>query len=127
MSIRMMLAAFALALSACAQPAVAPPTAQPEVATKVDWRSAQNAEQCSGIGGQWRPICMMGKPACVVAYKDAGKSCTDSSQCSGRCITGSTGAKPETPTTGICTANSDPCGCFQLVENGKAGYALCAD
>ncbi len=34
---------------------------------------------------------------------------------------------PGTPTKGTCVANSDPCGCFQVVENGKAGYTLCAD
>lgn len=120
------LAAAALMLAACAQP-VATPAAETPVAEKVDWQAAQNADQCGAIGGQWRPICLMGKPACVVAYKDAGKSCSDSSECSGRCVTGDTGTPPETATRGICTANSDPCGCFQLVEKGKAGYPLCAD
>ncbi len=124
--IRMMLAAAVLILAACAQPATTP-TADAPVAEKIDWQAAQNADQCGAIGGTWRPICMLGKPACVVPYKDAGKSCSDSSECSGKCVTGDAGTKPESAVRGICTANSDPCGCFQLVENGKAGYPLCAD
>lgn len=122
---RMILAAAALMLAACAQPAAT--TSDPSAPAKVDWQAAQNPEQCGAIGGEWRPICMLGKPACVVAYKDAGKACSDSSECSGQCVTASTGAPPEQPATGVCTPNSDPCGCFQLVENGKAGYPLCAD
>jgi hypothetical protein len=132
MNIRMILAAAALLLSACAQPAMTPSAATPETlapqaAVKVDWQAADTQEKCATISGNWRPICMRGMPACVVAFKDAGKSCSDSSECSGRCITSGENIKPEMPTKGVCTANSDPCGCFQLVENGKAGYAMCAD
>ncbi len=124
--IRAVLAAVALMLAACAQPAMTMPPTQPEAPARVDWQAAQNVEQCSTIGGEWRPICMMGKPACVVTFKDAGKSCSDSSECSGRCIT-KTSAQPGSETRGICTTNSDPCGCFQLVTKGQADYPLCAD
>lgn len=124
--IRAILAAAALLLAACAQPAVTPPTDQAGPA-KINWQAAQGPEQCATLGGDWRPICMRGTPACVVAYKDAGKSCSDSSECSGRCQVKGNSAPPGTEVRGQCTANSDPCGCFQLVENGKAGYPLCAD
>ena len=126
MNIRMILAAAALLLAACAQPAVTTQPVQPEVAAKVDWQAADSAEKCATISGNWRPICMRGMPACVVTFKDAGKSCSDSSECSGRCIAKG-GAQPGTETRGICTTKSDPCGCFQLVTKGKADYALCAD
>ena len=122
--IRAILAAAALLLAACAQPAITTP-AQTEAPARVDWQAAQNVEQCSTIGGKWRPVCMRGMPACVVTFKDAGKSCSDSSECSGRCVTN--GANPGTEVKGVCTTNSDPCGCFQLVTKGKADYALCAD
>ena len=130
MNVRMIFAAVALLLSACAQPAVAPLGAEPQTTapaavTKVNWQAADSAEKCATINGQWRPICMMQKPACVVTFKDAGKSCSDSSECSGRCQT--SGAQPGTEVRGQCTATSDPCGCFQLVTNGKADYTLCAD
>jgi len=125
--IRVLLAAAALMLAACAQPIAAPPASEPQAPVRVDWQAAQNAEQCSAISGEWRPICLLGKPACVVTYADAGKSCSDSSECSGRCITSDSGARPGSETRGVCTATSDPCGCFQLVTNGKADYPLCAD
>ncbi len=125
--IRTILAAMVLMLAACAQPATTPAAAEPEAPAKVDWQAASSPAQCAAISGTWRPICMMGTPACVVTYADAGKACTDSSQCSGQCVTSGMSAPPESAATGICTANSDPCGCFQLVENGKAGYPLCAD
>lgn len=120
-----------LVTSACAPMTGADPVGgfteaqRPEAPAKIDWQAAQTAEQCATIGGNWRPICMMGKPACVVTYKDAGKACSDSSDCSGSCRT--SGAQPGVEARGQCTTNSDPCGCFQLVENGKAGYPLCAD
>lgn len=126
--IRTILAAVVLMLAACAQPPVAPSDPAPQAAEKVDWQAAQNAEQCAAIEGAWRPICLMGTPACVVNYKDAGESCSDSSECSGRCVTPSMGSTPPgTATKGVCTATSDPCGCFQLVTNGKADHPLCAD
>jgi len=123
--IRMMFAAAILLLAGCAPPVLPPSTLQPDSPVRTDWQAAQTAEQCAAINGTWRPICLMGKPACVVTYKDAGKSCADSSECSGRCI--ADGAKPGAETRGQCTATSDPCGCFQLVVNGKADYMLCAD
>lgn len=124
---RTILTAAVFMLAACAQPAAptAPEGPVTNAPVKIDWQAAQTPEQCATLKGDWRPICMMGKPACVVTYKDAGKSCADSSECSGRCQT--SGAQPGSETRGQCTANSDPCGCFQLVENGKAGYPLCAD
>lgn len=123
---RAILVAAALMLAACAQPATTPLPVQPETPAKIDWQAASTAEQCSSISGEWRPVCMMGKPACVVTFKDAGKSCSDSSECSGKCVT-KAGAQPGTETRGQCTTNSDPCGCFQLVTKGKADYPLCAD
>jgi hypothetical protein len=37
------------------------------------------------------------------------------------------GIQPEKATMGTCAPTNDPCGCFQEVEDGKAGYPLCAD
>lgn len=81
---------------------------------------------CAKAGGAIQPVCMMQKPMCVIAFKDAGKTCSDSSECQGRCeIEGR--AEPMKAATGKCRSSNDPCGCFQLVEKGVAGYPLCAD
>jgi hypothetical protein len=128
MIFRTMLAAIALALAACAAPSSAPPTPVQADAGPVKPPVLETQAACNSYGGEWRPICRMQKPACVVSFKDAGKSCSDSSECSGRCTLNSPGnVQPGTATKGTCTANSDPCGCFQLVTNGKADYTLCAD
>lgn len=85
-----------------------------------------NPDACAKAGGEIRPVCMLQKPMCVIAFKDAGKTCSDSSECSGRCQTEEQ-VQPQKATTGKCTASNDPCGCFQIVEKGVAGYPLCAD
>ncbi|MBP9756638.1 MAG: hypothetical protein KBD40_16710, partial [Phenylobacterium sp.] len=69
-------AALALVMVSCA-PAPPPPivsAAGPDVAA------------CTAKGGTVRPVCRMQRPACVIAYADAGKSCSDKSDCLGRCL-----------------------------------------
>jgi hypothetical protein len=125
MTIRAVLVMLTLALAACTQP---PPPSSQQASGPVKPPIIETQNACASYGGEWRPVCRMQKPACVIAFKDAGKSCGDSSECSGRCITASPGSvAPGTATRGTCTTNSDPCGCFQLVTNGKADYTLCAD
>ncbi len=86
----------------------------------------ENAEACAKTGGEVRPVCMRGMPMCVVPFPDAGKTCSDSAECMGTCR-GDGSAQPEKPATGICSRDTDPCGCFQMVEKGVAQYPLCAD
>ncbi len=82
---------------------------------------------CRANGGEIRPVCMRGNDFCVVQFADGGKSCTDGSQCaSGRCF-GDMQAEFGRDAVGTCAANNDPCGCFQLIEDGKATPGLCVD
>jgi hypothetical protein len=126
MIFRMFVAGLALALAACAQPSVPAPdnpvVSGPEKVPSLDTETA-----CKAYGGNWQPVCLRGNPACVVTFKDAGKSCSDSSECSGRCTVTPGSVPSGTQTRGACTPNSNPCGCFQLVVNGKADFALCVD
>jgi len=85
-----------------------------------------NPDACAKAGGQVQPVCMMQKPMCVISFRDAGKTCSDSSECLGRCQTAES-VQAMKPATGKCAATNDPCGCFQTVEKGVAQYALCAD
>lgn len=103
-------------------PQVAPPVSAPAALKPVDEAS------CKTAGGDWRPICRMQKPACVISYPDAGKACTDGDDCAGNCVAKAAVAMTDgKPATGICSANNDPCGCMQLIEDGKALPMLCAD
>jgi hypothetical protein len=115
----------ALAAAACAPivPPAGPATPLHEVSSPVP---ADSEAACATQGGAWRPICLLGKPACVLTYADAGMPCTDGAQCAGNCIAPGPLA-PDKPAQGVCTTTSDPCGCKQFVENGKAGYPLCID
>jgi hypothetical protein len=70
----------------------------------------------------------MGKMTCVMAYADAGKPCTDKAQCLGQCrFEGGKPVAPEASVVGACQRNTDPCGCFGLVENGKLQAMMCVD
>lgn len=131
------LAAFAVA-AACtpapaptpAEPAPAATPAEPTPATEPSPEPTPIADEasCKTAGGDWRPICRMQNPACVMTYKDAGKACTDGSQCEGqKCVADVTTATPGAAATGKCVTNSDPCGCTTLITDGKTAGTLCVD
>ena len=63
---------------------------------------------------------------CVMPYADAGKTCTDNSDCSGDCLV--TGIVPTgSATSGTCQRDSDRFGCHQEVVGGMGQAALCID
>jgi len=122
------IAAF-LALTACAPP---PSSAQGEPprdeSTGLGGASAADAKACSDRGGTWRRVCLMGTWSCVMPYSDGGKSCKDKKDCQGQCrYQGDGVSAPGTPVTGVCQRDSDPCGCFAEVRDGKLQPALCVD
>lgn len=110
-----MAAVAALLLSGCA------PTAQP-AAPSADTLVAQ----CSAKGGSVQPVGKAQIPTCVVPYADAGKACTDKSQCEGACILeGNLEATGDV--TGQCQKTNRQFGCYAKVVNGKATAAICVD
>lgn len=115
--------AILIALAACMTPQKTAPTAP----VKQPWEITDAAE-CAKANGSIRPVCMMGKPTCVVNYPDAGKTCRDKADCQGNCYFAGPGSpKPDAPATGKCSADSDPCGCRTAIVNGKAQWPLCVD
>ena len=84
---------------------------------------------CTSAGGAIQPVCRMQSPMCVIAFTDAGRSCTDGAQCgSGRCYAAPpTAASGGSGATGQCAPTNDPCGCNQRVEDGVALPTLCVD
>lgn len=82
---------------------------------------------CVGKGGKIRPVCRSGRLMCIVAYADAGKSCTDNSDCtSNKCIAEGDGQIGQ-PASGKCKVANDPCGCTTTVKNGRRSATLCVD
>lgn len=110
---------------------VPPPVRVPE--------ASLDAGACRAQGGEIRRIGRLQSPTCVIRYADAGKPCTDGTQCQGDCradanlqppaigapTPGRTPAAPDA-TRGRCAADSDPFGCYTRIENGR-GVTLCVD
>lgn len=111
------------ALVACAPP---PAPGGAPVPSPVESPHQLNAAQCQAAGGAMRPVCMMGTVQCVVRYADAGRQCRDSDDCQGACRAETMGPAGA-PAVGRCQADSDPCGCFANVEDGRIDAALCVD
>ena len=115
MRILALTAVAALLLSACA------PTAEPAAP------SAENlASACAAKGGSIQPVGKAQIPTCVVPYADAGKACTDKSQCEGACILEGN-LEPASDVTGQCQETNRQFGCYAKVVNGKSTGAICVD
>ncbi len=89
----------------------------------------EERDRCEAAGGEISRGGMLGWEGCVQAYADAGKACTDGSDCLGRCMLdeASGGAGMGDPATGTCQATDSPFGCFTTVTDGRADPALCVD
>ena len=111
------LAAAGLALSLLAACAPAAPVVAP---------AAQSAEaSCAARGGSLQPVGRLQRPACVVPYADAGKTCSDKADCQGACI--AEGNLDTPATTGQCQKTNVQFGCYAKLVNGKAAATICVD
>ncbi len=85
--------------------------------------SSRTKEECISAGGQWfRFDNPKSVPVCDMPTKDAGKSCTDSSQCEYRCMT-TIPVRFDTKVTGQCSKYHFYTS-IQLVRNGIAGPVM---
>lgn len=105
----------ALLIAGCA------PTAQPAAPTAETLASA-----CSAKGGSIQPVGKAQIPTCVTPYADAGKACTDKSDCQGQCVLEGN-LEVQGPVTGACQKTDRQFGCYARVVNGKATAAICVD
>ena len=108
----------ALALCACTPETVAD-EAQPSGRQPLSIPDDVTIEGCRAAGGQRDGLA---GALCTFAATDAGKTCTDSAECEGRCeATGTGGAN------GTCSARISPFGCYSEMRDGVARPALCVD
>lgn len=115
MRILALTAVAALLLGACA------PTAQPAAP------SAENlAAACSAKGGSVQPVGRAQIPTCVIPYADAGKACTDKSQCEGACIADGN-QESQDAVAGQCQKTNRQFGCYAKIVNGKSTGTICVD
>ena len=129
MKLKAVLLAAGLALAACSPtPAPEPAVPTPAEAPEPPPTMSISTSSCSSRGGQMQQVGRAQSWQCVVKYADAGKRCTDASQCEGQCeIPGNSGIAPGTTTAGVCQADSNRFGCRTTVKDGKAEATLCID
>lgn len=92
--------------------------------------TADERKACEATGGEARPAGKAQFDMCVQTYPDAGKTCSDASDCLGRCVLEvGIDATPERGTlvTGVCEADTDQFGCTPLVNGGVFEGAICID
>ena len=82
---------------------------------------------CKEKGGYIKKVCMRGVSFCIEDHLDAGKQCSDSTECAGDCRIEKKFVKANSESSGFCSINNDPCGCFQSIEKGIAQPILCID
>ena len=88
-------------------------------------KPAETEAECLLRGGEWKVASVFAeKYACFIKMQDAGKSCTDSSQCMGKCLATERSAPP---VTGVCSDSNIRLGCYSEVINGKLGSRVCVD
>jgi len=81
---------------------------------------------CKRSGGTWKPVGMARSMACITGYPDAGKSCTDSSQCKGGCLYDHQRSNGN-QVFGKCKEDNNNFGCSMFVKNGKRAGGMCVD
>lgn len=85
-------------------------------------------ESCARNGGSVRAAGRGAQLYCVIAYRDAGTSCTDGDQCAGDCWTASQDRASDGKIHGRCQPDNTFFGCHGRVESGKLeGGIVCLD
>ena len=79
-----------------------------------------NEQDCLDQGGTWGPQGLAQMDMCDLPATDAGKSCTNSSQCQGLCLAN------DTPSTGTCSPRTLNFGCHDVMEDGIQ-MSICID
>ncbi|HZW16115.1 MAG TPA: hypothetical protein VFF66_07650 [Brevundimonas sp.] len=136
-------ASVLILLGACApQPGEPePPVADIAQAPSTEPPSDETRATCQARGGEMQRVGLLGTWQCIIRYADAGKRCTDGDQCQGDCrsevslpppppgppVVPKQSAPPPPAHEGVCQADSDPFGCFAVIEDGKAAPMLCVD
>jgi len=124
--------AAVLVLSACAaEESTAPAeTAYQKIDFAGEKATSDERSACEAVGGTVRRAGLRGWEHCIQDMPDAGKTCSDSSECVARCtipIQEGREYSPGEPATGACAQTDEVFGCFTRVSGGKAEPTLCVD
>ncbi len=82
---------------------------------------------CQKQGGSLKKQGMAQCYMCTINYADAGKVCSDASDCQGACLNYNKVVSAGMATKGQCAKTNSPFGCYQRIEKGVAKHAICVD
>lgn len=85
------------------------------------------AAMCSARGGKWTRVCMAGALMCVVPTVDANKACRSGRDCKQGCLDVGNEPDAEGLITGRCKSDTNPCGSFYYIEDGKRAGTIHSD
>lgn len=89
--------------------------------------SLPQASECEKDGGVLKRVSRAQVEQCAVPYADAGKACSDKSDCIGACTAPYSDGGAQRA-SGTCQADSVALfGCYSIVEKGVAGPSICLD
>jgi hypothetical protein len=74
---------------------------------------------CQAKGGHIRSVGMFGSPVCAIPFADAGSSCSDTSDCSGKCLVYDSDLPVGASSGGQCQRDDHLDGCWSEIVNGK--------
>lgn len=110
-------------------PVIEPPVIEPPAPPPALERGRLTAREqvdCISSGGVIERAGMLGYERCTLRYSDAGRPCSDSSICQGKCLANLDQAQSKN-VTGTCQATDNPFGCYAEVIDGETAPALCVD
>lgn len=127
---QLILAAVFAALCACA-PAIAPESATPPAQAAAS-RPGDSTDiaNCAARGGVIDTVGRMQRQVCRVPYADAGKTCSNKSDCTARCILDREEGDAEPGSgkvAGRCQQYQTQFGCFSEVDGGRVKSTICVD
>ena len=89
--------------------------------------SLKSETACLEHNGKWQKVGMLQMPTCVLAPKDAGKACSDSSECETRCLAKDPEPKAGEKADGVCADSTNIFGCQTYIKDGRSEGTLCID
>lgn len=91
--------------------------------------TAAEKADCENAGGQILKRGRLQAEHCVQPYPDAGRSCTDATDCLGRCLleVEVENPVPGTASVGVCQADTNDFGCRTFINGGKIEGTICID
>ena len=99
---------------------------KPQIPLTQQAYALSSRQSCEAEGGAWQKLGKLQREACVLSASDAGKSCSNKSDCEVTCITMERG-KTGSEVVGQCYHSTNLFGCRTYVSSGVAQPTLCID